>query len=83
MGLNGISVLYAVYDEWLPNSEGLNMADTQPHYDDEDVPAALARTTQDGSGFKSESELPESDFVSFTTDDVELVEDDEDEEGAQ
>jgi len=33
----------------------------QLHFDDEDVPALLARTTADGPGFKAESELPESD----------------------
>lgn len=42
------------------------------HYDDEDVPAALAKTdTADGSGFSSEDELPESDFDSFAEDGVE------------
>lgn len=38
------------------------MADVQPHYDDEDVPSALDRVTQDGPGFESEDELPPSDF---------------------
>jgi len=33
----------------------------QLHFDDEDVPALLARTTADGPGFSSEDELPESD----------------------
>lgn len=41
------------------------------HYDDEDVPEVLKRETQDGSGFESEDELPESDFESFSEDDVE------------
>ena len=82
MGMKGISVLYGVYDEWPLDSEGHNMADTNPHFDDEDVKAALERTTQDGSGFQSEDELPPSDFVSFHADDVELVEE-EDEEGPQ
>lgn len=41
------------------------------HYDEEDVPAALERETADGSGFTSEDELPESDFVSFAEDGVE------------
>ena len=35
---------------------------TPEDYDDEDVPAALARDTQDGPGFESEDELPPSDF---------------------
>lgn len=41
--------------------------------DDEDVPAALERETQDGSGLENddESELPESDFAGYATDDVE------------
>lgn len=53
---------------------------TKDNYDDEDVPAALAKTdTADGSGFKSEKELPASDFVSFSEDGVE----DDDEEGPQ
>lgn len=47
------------------------MADTKPHYDDEDVPEALKRETADGSGFENENELPESDFVSFAKDGVE------------
>ena len=38
----------------------------------EDVPAALERETQDGSGLENdESELPESDFAGYATDDVE------------
>ena len=41
------------------------------HYDDEDVPEALKRETADGSGFDDENELPESDFVAFSQDDVE------------
>lgn len=32
------------------------------NYDDVDVPAALDRDTDDGSGFEFEAELPESDF---------------------
>lgn len=41
------------------------------HHDDEDVPEALKKETEDGPGFKSEDELPESDFVAFAQDDVE------------
>lgn len=46
------------------------------HYDDEDVKAALERETQDGSGFESEDELPESDFEGFAEADVEMSEED-------
>jgi len=47
------------------------MTEDKPHYDEEDVPAALKRETQDGPGFDSEDELPPSDFVSFAKGDVE------------
>lgn len=48
------------------------------HHDEEDVPAALERGTADGSGFASEDELPDSDFVSFAEEGVEEdVENDE------
>lgn len=48
------------------------MAEAKDHYDDEDVPAALAKTeTADGPGFDSEEDLPESDFESFPEDGVE------------
>lgn len=40
-------------------------------HDDTDVESALQRETEDGSGFESEDELPESDFVSFAEDGVE------------
>lgn len=46
------------------------------HYDEEDVKAALERETHDGSGFKSEDELPESDFEGFAEEDVEMSEED-------
>lgn len=49
----------------------------QRAFDDEDVWAALQRETQDGSGFTTEDELPESDFVSFAEADVELEDDSE------
>jgi len=42
-----------------------------PDFDETDVPAALERVTQDGSGFDREDELPQSDFESFATDGVE------------
>jgi len=41
----------------------------EQNFDAEDVPAALARETQDGPG--DLSDLPESDFVSFAEDGVE------------
>jgi len=40
-------------------------------HDDTDVEAALQRETQDGSGFESEDELPESDFAGYATNEVE------------
>lgn len=40
-------------------------------HDEEDVDAALGRKTQDGPGFGDESQLPESDFDGFASDDVE------------
>lgn len=43
-------------------------------HDEEDVKALLERETQDGPGFESEDELPESDFQSFAEDDVEVDE---------
>jgi hypothetical protein len=52
---------------------GVLMTDTiawqEPH--DEDVSAALSRTTQDGYGT---GVLPESDFVAFAEDDAEVEE---------
>lgn len=53
------------------------MAQAKDNYDSEDVPAALKRETADGSGFdKDASELPPSDFISFSGDDVETIEED-------
>lgn len=45
---------------------------TAQNFDDVDVPAALARVTADGYGTDV---LPEPDFVSFATDDVEMEDD--------
>lgn len=39
--------------------------------DEDEVKAALARTTQDGSGYTSEEELPASDFQGFPESQVE------------
>ena len=42
------------------------------NHDEEDVARQLRKTTtKDGPGFNSEDELPESDFDSFSEDDVE------------
>ena len=48
MGINNIQVLI---DDSIAES-----------HDETDVPAALERSTQDGSGFDAEDELPPSDF---------------------
>ena len=40
-------------------------------YDEKDVKAILERKTFDGPGFEDPKELPESDFASFATDEVE------------
>lgn len=69
VGIRGASVLYEIHDEVQHYTEEVSVADAQN--DEEDVKAALARTTQDGSGFTSEDELPESDFESFSESDVE------------
>lgn len=71
MGIDGIRTLYHIEDEVHQMAE-----DDQNHHDDEDVPAALGRATSDGPGFDSEDELPESDFESFSEDDVEQTEED-------
>lgn len=47
------------------------MSDMQNNHDDTDVESALERETHDGSGFENTDELPESDFESFPTDNVE------------
>lgn len=50
----------------------VNPPAAKANHDEEDVKALLERTdTKDGSGFDSESELPESDFDGFPEDDVE------------
>jgi hypothetical protein len=49
---------------------------TEAHHDEADVERALKRKTQDGSGFTSEEELPESDFEGFAEQDVEMSEED-------
>lgn len=43
----------------------------QDSHDEEDVKAVLERETHGGSGFGSEDELSESDFVSFSEPEVE------------
>ena len=55
-----------------PIDAGVDVPNEADANDDEDVPAALERETQDGSGLENdESELPESDFAGYATDDVE------------
>jgi hypothetical protein len=44
------------------------------NFDDEDVKAVLARVTSDGPGTDNFASLPESDFVSFSTENVEKEE---------
>jgi hypothetical protein len=72
MGIAGAKALYVIEDE-------VELMTAQQHdsdnHDEEDVKAALEKTdTADGSGFTSEDELPESDFVAFAEDDVEDTE---------
>ena len=44
----------------------------EPDFDEEDVAAALKKTnTADGPGVHDLDSLPQSDFVSFATEDVE------------
>lgn len=69
MGIKGLHALYEIRDEMH------RMTEEQTHHDDDIVPA-LSRKTQDGPGFDSEDELPESDFEAFATDDVENTEED-------
>lgn len=50
-------------------ADPVEVSPQQPdNHDDTDVPASLKRQTQDGKG---DDEVPESDFESFATDDVE------------
>ena len=44
---------------------------TEPDFDEQDVPAALARTTADGPGTDDLSSLPPSDFAGYAEDGVE------------
>jgi hypothetical protein len=48
----------------------------EDHHDEADVERALKRKTQDGSGFTTEDELPESDFEGFAEEGVEMTEED-------
>lgn len=68
MGIHSIDTLYP---ETTIKETAMAADESKPHWDDEDVPEALKRETQDGSGFESVDELPESDFDSFAEDDVE------------
>lgn len=49
----------------------MNPDQPNDNHDEEDVKSALERETNDGSGFESEDELPESDFTSFAEGNVE------------
>ena len=69
VGIRGVKALYEIHSEVQNYNKEVSVADAQN--DEEEVKAALARTTQDGSGFTSEDELPESDFESFSESDVE------------
>lgn len=52
-----------------------DVPDTAESNDEVDVPAAIERKTEDGPGPDFDSEkLPESDFDSYATDDVEETE---------
>lgn len=51
-------------------------SDSTQEHDEADVERALKRKTQDGSGFDTEDELPESDFEGFAEDGVEMTEED-------
>lgn len=62
-------------DEGLPVDN--QTAEVPESHDEEDVDNALTRETQDGSGVESEDDLPESDFDSYATDDVEVQENEE------
>lgn len=54
-----------------PVPAGVDVAES---HDEEDVPEALKRETQDGPGFNDVHELPAPDFDGFPTDDVETEE---------
>ena len=47
---------------------------SEQNHDDEDVPVALARVTQDGPGTDDLTQLPPGDFESFAESDVEVAE---------
>jgi hypothetical protein len=70
MGINGIRTLYYIEDE------AFHVTEKQTNHDADDVVTALSRKTEDGPGFETEDDLPESDFVAFATDDVEHSEED-------
>lgn len=51
------------------------MTEQPQNFDEEDVKAALERTTQDGPGTADLTSLPAGDFESFADTDVEQEED--------
>lgn len=69
MGISNIQVLRDEYQYY--ERTGSLMTAMEQNYDDEDVLTALQRVTQDGPGFEDETELPPSDFHSFSEPDVE------------
>lgn len=67
MGITGIGILYPE-----DRPEGYrHMPDVHDYDEDAEVLNALQRVTQDGPGFETEEELPESDFHSYSESDVE------------
>lgn len=62
MGISGLSILY---DNEVPHVAA------KKNYDDVDISAATGKETQDGPGFSTLDQLPESDFVAFAEEDVE------------
>lgn len=68
ISVSEVAVDQADSPEPTPNTAPLEEGQS---YDDEDVPVALERETQDGSGFTDESQLPAEDFDGFAEADVE------------
>lgn len=63
-----------VADEPVVDDEAVDLTELpvdETDHDEEDVKAALERSTTDGSGFDNESDLPAEDFDGFAENDVE------------
>lgn len=69
MGISGIHVLRDDRPHYEKTGQLMTTDDFE--HDKEDVKSALERETHDGPGFDSEEELPESDFDSFSEENVE------------